>query len=332
MAGMAGMGMNGTDPRPLRVVVFGESIVSDWGNPAATSWRAMLRALLAAGHDAVYEERRKNDAVVGLLRARGAGAMKAFGRRYPDLLNRTYDLPRGAERSIWFGREVSTADAAIVLDDAPDEIFEEIAAYDTPRLVKVLARTGIDRILPVPVDRFDLVLEADETWAVETPPGTPAAERSGVVVVAYEDQDAADRIFRALSAFDPARVTPGGLLEPWRYVPEVDLPDRYGAAAVAVLVGGRAERGFEARVLLAMASACPVVAVAAQDWPGLPGVKISADSVESVAGAVGRILAGGARDSAQAIPPTYDATLVVETLVQNVRRIRTERIGAFSAR
>ena len=153
---MAGAGLNGADPRPLRLVIFGESIVSDWDNPAATSWRALLRTLSAAGHDAVFLERRRNDAVVDLLRARGGDAMRAFGRAYPDVLNRTYDLPRGAERSVWFGREVSTADVAIVLDDAPAEIFEEIVAYDTPRLVKALARTEKAVTVPIGEDRFDL--------------------------------------------------------------------------------------------------------------------------------------------------------------------------------
>lgn len=328
--GMSISTSNGTDPRPLRVVIFGESIVSDWDNPAATSWRALLRALLAAGHDAVYEERRKNDAVVGLLRARGAGAMKAFGRRYPDILNRTYDLPRGAERSVWFGREVSTADAAIVLDDAPDGIFAEIAAYDTPRLVKVLARTGLDRALPVPDDRFDLVLEAETTRAVEIVPGVPTTERSGVLVVAYEDQVAADRVVEALGEFGPMPITPGRLGEPWEFVPEVEMPGRYGAAALAVLVGGRAERGVAERVLLAAASGCPTVAVGGPDWTDLPGLQIPTATVESVAAIVATTM--GSSLAGPIVPSSFDAAVIAANLVQTIRRIRTERMGAFAMR
>src|SRR5215218_10044244 len=213
---MAGMGLNGADPRPLRLVIFGGSIVSDWGNPAATSWRALLRALSAAGHDAVFLERRRNDAVVDLLRARGGDAMRAFGRAYPDILNRTYDLPRGAERSVWFGREVSTADAAILLDDAPAEIFDEIVAYDTPRLVKILARTEKAVTVPVGEDRFDLILGEGTHPAVEISAGKPSAERSGVILVAYEDEALANRIAESLSALNPELITPGRLTEPWR--------------------------------------------------------------------------------------------------------------------
>ena len=316
----------------MRVVVFGESIVSDWGNPAATSWRALLRALLATGHDAVYLERRKNDAVVGLLRARGAEAMKAFGRHYPDILNRTYNLPRGAERSVWFGREVSTADAAIVLDDAPDGIFEEIAAYDTPRLVKVLARTGLhpDRALPMPLERFDLALEADSTRAVEILPRVPAAERSGVLVVAYEDRAAGDRVFEALGEFGPERVTPGRLAAPWQYVPEVEMPDLYGRAGAVVAVGGSDERGFGERVLLAAASGCPVVVVGGPVLPACSGLEFPVATVETVAAVAWSVIRTGS--DGVAVPPANDATAIAGNLVQTVRRIRTERMGAFSTR
>ncbi len=205
---MASVGPNGADPRPLRLVVFGGSIVSDWGNPAATSWRALLRALTAAGHDAVFLERRKNEAVVDLLRARGGDAMRAFGRAYPDVRNRTYDLPVGSERSVWFGREVSTADAAIVLDDAPEGIFAEIVAYDTPRLVKVLARTETLRSAPVAEDRFDLILGEGTLPAVEISAGLPPGERSGVLVVAYEDEVLANRVAVRLSTLRPQLITP----------------------------------------------------------------------------------------------------------------------------
>ena len=252
-------------------MVFGKSIVSDWGNPAATSWRALLRALTAAGHDAVFLERRKNEAVVDLLRARGGEAMRAFGRAYPDVLNRTYDLPRGAERSVWFGREVSTADAAIVLDDAPAEIFEEIVAYDTPRLVKVLARTEHPSAAPIAEDRFDLILGEGTFPAVEVRAGLTAAERSGVLVVAYEDEALANRVAERLSPLRPDLITPGRLPEPWRYVPESQMPALYATANVTVIVGGPPEAGIDVRALLPAASGSPTIEVmpagVQADWP-----------------------------------------------------------------
>lgn len=148
---------NGAEPRPLRFVVFGESIVSDWENPPADTWRPILQALAAAGHDATFLEQRRNRPVVELLRARGAGPVRAFGEQYPDILYRTYDLPSGAHRQVWFGREVATADVVIVLDTAPAGVVEELTSYDTPRIVKVFHRTGHGRLATAP-DAFDVVL------------------------------------------------------------------------------------------------------------------------------------------------------------------------------
>jgi hypothetical protein len=323
---MAGVGLNGADPRPLRLVVFGESIVSDWGNPAATSWRALLRALTAAGHDAVFLERRKNDAVVDLLRARGGDAMRAFGRAYPDVRNRTYDLPIGAERSVWFGREVSTADAAIVLDDAPEGIFTEIVAYDTPRLVKVLARTERSPVVPVKADRFDLVLGEGTLPSVEVSAGQPAAERSGVLLVAYDDEAVANRVAARLAPLHPELITPGRLPEPWRYVPEVQMPAPYQAAKVTVVVGGPREVGIDVRALLPAASGSPTIAVnpsgVQADWPDGLIRPATEDSVQALASEYVD------RDQPPpAFPPEFNATRIAAGLVERLRRIRTERMG-----
>lgn len=323
---MASAGLNGADPRPLRLVVFGESIVSDWGNPAATSWRALLRALTAAGHDAVFLERRKNDAVVDLLRARGGDAMRAFGRAYPDVRNRTYDLPVGAERPVWFGREVSTADAAIILDNAPDGIFAEIIAYDTPRLVKILARTEAPPGAPISENRFDLVLGDGTFPAAEVSAGLPLAERSGVLVVAYEDEAAANRAAAHLSLLRPELVTPGRLPEPWRYVPEVQMPGLYQTARVTVVVGGSQEVGIDARALLPVASGSPTILVtpdiARADWP--EGLIQPATEANVLALATEYL----ERDpQPAAIPPSFNAETAAAQLVEAIRRIRAERMG-----
>ena len=41
----------------LRIVVLGLSITSSWGNGHATTYRALLRALAARGHDVCFLER-----------------------------------------------------------------------------------------------------------------------------------------------------------------------------------------------------------------------------------------------------------------------------------
>lgn len=42
---------------PLRVVILGLSLSSSWGNGHATTWRALLRAFTARGHDVLFLER-----------------------------------------------------------------------------------------------------------------------------------------------------------------------------------------------------------------------------------------------------------------------------------
>lgn len=46
-----------TSPKPLRVVILGLSISSSWGNGHATTYRALVRALGAMGHDVLFLER-----------------------------------------------------------------------------------------------------------------------------------------------------------------------------------------------------------------------------------------------------------------------------------
>jgi len=48
--------VNGT-ATPLRVVVLGLSLSSSWGNGHATTWRALLRAFAARGHEILFLER-----------------------------------------------------------------------------------------------------------------------------------------------------------------------------------------------------------------------------------------------------------------------------------
>lgn len=43
--------------RPLDIVILGLSLSSSWGNGHATTYRALLRALDAAGHKVTFLER-----------------------------------------------------------------------------------------------------------------------------------------------------------------------------------------------------------------------------------------------------------------------------------
>lgn len=127
--------------RPLRFVFFGRSIVSDWENPTAHASRALLRALNELGHETRFLEQRGNQPTVDLLRAKGAGPLRDFNEQFPDIVYRTYELPKGLERTVWLAREVGDVDSAVALDDAPAEVLAELARVPLPRLVRVIALT-----------------------------------------------------------------------------------------------------------------------------------------------------------------------------------------------
>ena len=323
-----------TEP-PLRVAVFGESVVSDWENPAATSWRALLRALTAAGHDVTFFERRRNRATVELLQARGAGPLRSFAARYPDVRYRTYDLPRGLERSVWFGREMATLDAVIVLDLAPPEIIEEIQGYSTPKLLRVLQRTGqAGAIEGIDEEGFDLTLAPEggpEGGAVpfgpvvEVPTVQPAPPREGVVVVAYGDDGNAGDVAAALAPFGARQVTAGGQAGPWTFVPEVDLPERYRAAAVAVVLPAAASPLAVARLALPLAAGCPTL-VAGRRLPPLPPTWATPIvTATTVAAHVARLQESNL--PVPAVPGDLRADLVAGRLAQLVRAERLARLG-----
>ncbi|GIW04893.1 MAG: hypothetical protein KatS3mg059_1513 [Thermomicrobiales bacterium] len=110
---------NGTESRSLRLAMFGTSVVSDYGNPAATTIRAIMRALVARGHEVIFLEERRNRPTLALLRDRGASALRAFSAHAPDVRYRTYELPTGVELTLWLSRELATVDAVILLEGTP---------------------------------------------------------------------------------------------------------------------------------------------------------------------------------------------------------------------
>jgi hypothetical protein len=301
-------------PRPLRVVFFGESIVSDWGNPAATTVRAVMRALVKAGHEALFLEERQNRATVELLRARGASAVRAFAERYADLRYRTYDLPRGLERTVWFVRQVATADAVVILDDAPAGVREEAGRLDTPHLTRV-SWSAIEAASDPPW--ADLRLRPEGAGA---PPGTiscgPAVEharpdtdepRSGLLLVAYDDDAAAVAARAKLAGFALECLSAGSVTgDGWTFVPEVALPDRYRQALVAVVAGAGDEPFAAARLLLPLASGCHAI-----------GALDAARRPESIAA---RLTTGST--SPAVLPARFDATTVARRLVEAVRQAR----------
>ena len=140
----------------MRIVVLGLSLSSAWGNGHATTWRALLGAFAARGHDVLFLERD-----VPWYAARRDLPKPGFCRfaLYPDL---------GA-LSDW-RREIAGADAVIVGSYVPEgvaagRLVQRIARgatafydIDTPVTLAKLARGDHEYISPALIPGYDLYL------------------------------------------------------------------------------------------------------------------------------------------------------------------------------
>jgi hypothetical protein len=120
----------------LRIVVYSPSIISDIGNPAATTVRAMCQAMIDLGCDVTHLEERGNPDLKRMLETRGYAPMRAFNLAYPRIRYRQYEVPKGIHRSVWFARELGTADAVVVWPGSPDPVMEEVRGFRVPQVVR----------------------------------------------------------------------------------------------------------------------------------------------------------------------------------------------------
>jgi hypothetical protein len=196
--------------RQLRLVVFSQSIISDIGNPQATTVRAMCQAFADAGHDVTHLELRGNPAMMRMLKSRGYAPMRAFNERYPRIRYRQYDLLAGTEWAVWFGRETAIADAVVAYPGTPDEVISELESRDTASILRFwsVACDQLSELLPLWTDPAVLTRDL-------------SSSRDENCVVAYDDPPSVDRLgWLRISAGSEAG-------SDWSYVPEVLIEDRY---------------------------------------------------------------------------------------------------------
>ena len=141
----------------MRIVIFGLSVTSSWGNGHATTYRALLKALDAAGHSVLFAERDV--------------PWYAAHRDLPDPPYCELALYSSVEEARdRFAEEVRTADAVIVGSYVPDgvsvgdwvtETAGGVTAFydiDTPVTLTKLAAGDFEYLHPRLVPRFDLYL------------------------------------------------------------------------------------------------------------------------------------------------------------------------------
>ncbi len=260
----------------LRFVFAGTSIVSDWGNPAATTNRAVMTALVELGHEATYLEPRRDEAVVELLKARGSQPMRSFLEAYPSLQYRTVDLPELFQASAWAGQFLSTASAAIALIGCPDVIEAGFRQFESAGVRFLTERSeGTGSVLVQ-----GTVGSAVTSYQPAVLPRVWDAPRSGTLLVAYDDAALALAVAEAVQA-DTMVVSGEANLPDWKWVPEVHLPQRYGQVERVLVVDG-AQSLSPARVWLARANGATAWGVAGAIDDELAEVGVTVEQIDSI--------------------------------------------------
>jgi spore maturation protein CgeB len=142
---------------PLRIVIFGLSITSSWGNGHATTYRGLVRELAARGHDVLFLERD-----VPWYACHRDLADPPYGRT---------ELYAGVEElKQRFATEVRRADAVIIGSYVPDGVAvadwviatasgrKAFYDIDTPVTLARLARGDTEYLVPRLIPKFDLYL------------------------------------------------------------------------------------------------------------------------------------------------------------------------------
>jgi len=144
-------------PRTLRITLLGLSITSSWGNGHATTYRALVRALVERGHEVLFLERDR--------------PWYAEHRDLPQPpFGRTYLYSSLEELQDRFAAAITTADLVIVGSYVPEGVAigewvtacaKGITAFydiDTPVTLAKLAREDYEYLHPHLIPRYDLYL------------------------------------------------------------------------------------------------------------------------------------------------------------------------------
>jgi spore maturation protein CgeB len=141
----------------LKIVIFGLSITSSWGNGHATTYRALVKALAARGHEVTFLERdvpwyRENRDICTLpyCRIELYDALKEVPHRFASLVMNAGLVILG-----------SYVPHGAILGDWITSVARGITAFydiDTPVTLRRLDRGDCDYIAAATIPRFDLYL------------------------------------------------------------------------------------------------------------------------------------------------------------------------------
>ncbi|CAN5766410.1 hypothetical protein BH23CHL5_BH23CHL5_04990 [soil metagenome] len=249
-------------PLRMRFVCFGASIVSEIGNPKATSSRAFLSSLAHRGHQVVFLEKRLNSHFVRTLHIHGTRGLAEYDRNFPEVPYRTYDIPSARELEVWLGRESSTADALILLQGTPQAILDGVSKLNAPHLVRLsenIAPDGTSTLIAsggsserLPPIQFAPAVIAAETGSLHRPVQH--------LVVLYDQSGLDDKVAEMLPNAMVLSVCGDGASE-YQRVTEAELPEWYSRTRVVVILDEAGPGVDQSRYLLPAANGARAVLV-----------------------------------------------------------------------
>jgi spore maturation protein CgeB len=141
----------------MKLVVFGLSITSSWGNGHATLWRSLIRALGRQGHRVTFFERDAPWYAAARDAVEMPGLEVVLYPSWAEALPAARAALRGADAAIVtsYCADGLAASALVLESDVPARVFYDL---DTPVTLDLLAAGNRPDWLPSSLDGFDLVL------------------------------------------------------------------------------------------------------------------------------------------------------------------------------
>jgi spore maturation protein CgeB len=143
----------------MKLVIFGLTLSSSWGNGHATLWRGLIRALVRRGHDVVFFERDVPYYAAHRDLTSLPGAELILYPDWPAILPRARRHLKEADVAMVTSYcPDGVAASALIVDDAPQaqRVFYDL---DTPvTLARLQAGQTVEYLPPAGLREFDLVL------------------------------------------------------------------------------------------------------------------------------------------------------------------------------
>ena len=212
----------------MRLVVFGLTISSSWGNGHATLWRGLCRALGEKGHSVVFFEKNVQWYAAARDMVAPSGCELVFYDEFSDIAGQA-------------ARELAHADAGLVTSYCPDALtatdlilsapgLSVFYDLDTPVTLEALKKGPVPYIGPRGLKDFDLVLSytggraleefRDQLGARRVVPLYGHVDAAAYVPAKASDAYRADLSYLGTYAQDRQDALERLLLQPARALPE----------------------------------------------------------------------------------------------------------------